>query len=261
MEWMWSELFQGHQEFCPMPPKTAALSHPMAIDELAQRFPEAVKKHFVNLGLSQTAAVRSLQAGVSGGNSVGVSGGVSGGISTTASPTASNTTLPPGSVIITTVVGTIAIKVPNCTAFTGTTGVERAVAAGIASESGVDASSVTVALSCSRRLASGLLARRLGEAVNAEYEITIPYGSTTITAASVTNSMVMAGASGLTSKIVTAMTAANIMGMTVTVTNVPQAETQPIVATTAPPGDESSARQVLTGALSAILAMAMVAFF
>ncbi|CAE8636331.1 unnamed protein product [Polarella glacialis] len=62
MEWMWSELFLGHQELCPMPPKTAAIRHSMAMDDLAQRFPEAVKKHYVNLELAQKAVRRSLQA-------------------------------------------------------------------------------------------------------------------------------------------------------------------------------------------------------
>ncbi|CAE8643860.1 unnamed protein product [Polarella glacialis] len=78
-----------------------------------------------------------------------------------------------------------------------------------------------VALSCpSRRLASGLVARRLADAVNAEYEITIPAGSTTITAASVTNAVVSEGQTALTSKIATAMTAANIVGVNLTVTSV-----------------------------------------
>ncbi|CAE8635223.1 unnamed protein product [Polarella glacialis] len=74
MEWMWSELFQGHQELCPLPPKMAAISHPMAMDELAQRFPEAVKRHYASIELAQaqTAVRRSLQSGVFGGISGGV---------------------------------------------------------------------------------------------------------------------------------------------------------------------------------------------
>ncbi|CAE8615356.1 unnamed protein product, partial [Polarella glacialis] len=188
---------------------------------------------------------------------------------------------PPGSVTVTKVVGTMAMQVANCTAFTGMAGVERAVAAGIASASGVDASSVMVALSCpSRRLASGLLARRLADAVNAAYEITIPAGSTTITAASVTSAIEAEGASGLTSKIATAMTAANIDAVNLTVTSVPapkEAKTtvsttaatssttnKATVSTTAAPSrpkpSESSARQVFTGSLAAVLAMAMAAF-
>ncbi|CAE8715737.1 unnamed protein product [Polarella glacialis] len=158
------------------------------------------------------------------------------------------------------------MEVANCTAFTRTAGVEVAVAAGIASASGVAAGSVMVALSCpSRRLASGLLARRLADAVNAAYEITIPAGSTTITAASVTNAVVSEGATGLTSKIATAMTAANIVGVTLTVKTVPTPETKnSTVSTTAAPSapklGESSARQVFTGSLAAVLAMAMAAF-
>ncbi|CAE8642180.1 unnamed protein product [Polarella glacialis] len=181
---------------------------------------------------------------------------------TTAAPTASNTTLPPGSVTVTKVVGTMVMEVANCTAFTGTPGVAGAVAAGIASASGVAASSVMVALSCpSRRLASGLLARRLADAVNAAYEITVPAGSTTITAASVTSAIVSEGATGLTSKIAAAMTAANIVGVNITVKSVPEPETKTTVSTTAAPKQkDSSARQVFTGSLAAVLAMAMAAF-
>ncbi|CAE8654892.1 unnamed protein product, partial [Polarella glacialis] len=169
------------------------------------------------------------------------------------------------SVTVTKVVGTMAMSVANCTAFTGTAGVEGAVAAGIASASGVAASSVMMALSCpSRRLASGLLARRLADAVNAAYEITIPAGSTTITSASVMNAIVSEGATGLTSKIATAMTAANIVGVTLTVKSVPAPETKITVSTTAAPStskqSDSSARQVFTGSLAAVLAMAMAAF-
>ncbi|CAE8654404.1 unnamed protein product [Polarella glacialis] len=150
----------------------------------------------------------------------------------TSSPTASNTTSPQGSVTVTKVVGTMAMEVANCTAFTGMPGVEGAVAAGFASAIGVAASSVKVTLSCpSRRLASGLLARRLADAVNAAYEITIPAGSTTITAASVTSVIVSAGATGLTSAIATIMTAANIVGVNLKVTSVSRPETKIFVST------------------------------
>ncbi|CAE8691347.1 unnamed protein product, partial [Polarella glacialis] len=106
----------------------------------------------------------------------------------------------------------------------------------------VAASSVLVALSCpSRRLASGLFARRLADAVNAAHEISIPAGSTTITAASVTSAIVAEGATGLTSKIATAMTAANIVGVNLTVTSVPEPETTTsTVSTTAAKGNASA---------------------
>ncbi|CAE8648903.1 unnamed protein product [Polarella glacialis] len=186
-------------------------------------------------------------------------------VSTTAAPSKQDSSARQvftGSVTVTTVVGTLAMSVANCTAFSGKAGVEVAVAAGIANASGVAASSVMVALSCpSRRLASGLLARRLADAVNAEYGITIPAGSTTISAASVTNAIVTEGATGLTSKIATAMTVANISGVSLTVTNVPEPTTTSTVSTTAAPSkQDSSARQVFTGSLAAVLAMAMAAF-
>jgi len=328
MEWMWSELFQGHQELCPMPPKTATISHPMAMDELAQRFPEAVKKHFVDLRLAQAEASRSLQASVSGGISGGISGGVpattttmaasmatttmaaasattttmaasmatttmaaasattttmaasmatttmaaASATTTTMAASMATTTMAAASVTVTKVVGTMTLDVPSCKTFTETPGVKGAVAAGIASASGMTATSVVVALSCpstTRRLASGLPARRLGEAVNAGYEITVPEGSFTITAASVTSSIVSAGTLGLTAKIATAMAAANITGIVVSVTSVPAPETKTMVVslttkapttTAKPKSTKSSARQVFTAPLAAIMAMAMAAF-
>ncbi|CAE8668957.1 unnamed protein product, partial [Polarella glacialis] len=117
-----------------------------------------------------------------------------------------------------------------------------AVAAGIANASGVAASSVMVALSCpSRRLASGQFARRLADAVHAAYEISISAGSTTIAAASVTSAIVAEGATGLTSKFATAMTAANIVGVNLTVTSVPEPETTTsTVSTTAAESNAST---------------------
>jgi hypothetical protein len=77
MEWMWSELFLGHQEPCTTPalPKAGAISHDKALAELANRYALIVKQ--------QPAAARFLQTSVSGG----ISGGISGG--TTAAPSAS----------------------------------------------------------------------------------------------------------------------------------------------------------------------------
>ncbi|CAE8681891.1 unnamed protein product [Polarella glacialis] len=117
-----------------------------------------------------------------------------------------------------------------------------AVAAGIANASGVAASSVMVALSCpSRRLASGLFARRLADAVNAAYEISIPAGSAAIAAASVTSAIVPEGANGSVSKIATAMIAANIVGVNLTVTSVPEPETTTsTVSTTAAESNAST---------------------
>ncbi|CAE8585577.1 unnamed protein product [Polarella glacialis] len=154
------------------------------------------------------------------------------------------------SVTVPKVVGTMAMSVANCTAFTGTAGVEGAVAAGIASASGVAASSVMVALSCpSRRLASGLVARRLADAVNAAYEIIIPAGSTTITTASVKSAVVSEGATGSTNKIATAMTAANIVGVTLAVTSVPlPKEVKTTVSTTAATSSTTNKATVSTTA-------------
>merc|ERR1719375_617727 len=72
MEWLWSELFLGHQEPCSVPAKRAPVSHPEAMQSLTLRFPQSLDRH--------SNHARSL-AGISGGVSGGISGGVSGGIS------------------------------------------------------------------------------------------------------------------------------------------------------------------------------------
>ncbi|CAE8667806.1 unnamed protein product [Polarella glacialis] len=270
MGWMWSELFQGHQELCPMPPKMAAISHPMAMDELAQRFPEAVKRHYASIALAQaqTAVRRSLQSGVSGGISGGVSGGVSegvsGGVSGGVPGGVSATTMAPGSITVTKVKGTMALDVPNCTACTQREGAIGAVVAGIANATGVDAKSVKATLTCSRRLTSdGLFVHRL-EAVNGAYEITIPAG-TTITAESVKTAIMTTGSACLTSKFAAAMTAAGITDIVVKVISIstPTVETTvtdaPATTTAAPKKQESSARQFFTGPMAAILALSMAA--
>ncbi|CAE8682243.1 unnamed protein product [Polarella glacialis] len=72
------------------------------------------------------------------------------------------TTMAPGSMTVTKVNETMALDVPNCTAFTQREGAIGAVAAGIANATGVDAKSVQVTLTCSRRLTSdGLFVHRL----------------------------------------------------------------------------------------------------
>ncbi|CAE8737155.1 unnamed protein product [Polarella glacialis] len=115
-----------------------------------------------------------------------------------------------GSITASNVKGTMALDVPNCTAFTQRKGAIGAVAAGIANATGVDAKSVQVTLTCSRRLTSeGLFVRRL-EAVNGAYEITIPAGTTITETAIITT-----GSAGLTAKIAAAMTAAGITDITV----------------------------------------------
>ncbi|CAE8633719.1 unnamed protein product [Polarella glacialis] len=139
------------------------------------------------------------------------------------------TTMVPGSITASNVKGTMALDVPNCTAFTQREGAIGAVAAGIANATGVDAKSVQVTLTCSRRLTSeGLFVRRL-EAVNGAYEITIPAGTTITETAIITT-----GSAGLTAKIAAAMTAAGITDITVKVNSIstPTVETAGVAATT-----------------------------
>ncbi|CAE8634215.1 unnamed protein product [Polarella glacialis] len=138
------------------------------------------------------------------------------------------TTMATGTITALKVKGTMALDVPNCTAFTQMEGAIGAVAAGIANATGVDAKSVQVTLTCSRRLSSdGLFVRRL-EAVNGAYEITIPVPvPTTITLVPTT------GSAGLTAQIAAAMTAAGITDITVKVNSISTPTVQAIgVATT-----------------------------
>jgi hypothetical protein len=66
MEWLWSELFLGHQEPCMVPTKVAPISHAEAMDNLAQRFPESLERQ----------RVHARRLSVIGGVSGGISGGV-----------------------------------------------------------------------------------------------------------------------------------------------------------------------------------------
>merc|ERR1719440_2554964 len=55
MEWLWSELFLGHQEPCTVPDKLAVVSHAEAMQSLVLRFPQSMQKHFgVARSLSET---------------------------------------------------------------------------------------------------------------------------------------------------------------------------------------------------------------
>merc|ERR1719443_178381 len=67
MEWLWSELFLGHQEKCPAPAKIAPVTHAEAMNSLMQHFPKSVERHLSDSHIQ-----------ISGGISGGVSGSVSG---------------------------------------------------------------------------------------------------------------------------------------------------------------------------------------
>ncbi|CAE8594566.1 unnamed protein product [Polarella glacialis] len=114
----------------------------------------------------------------------------------------------------------MALDVPSCKAFTERKGAVGAVAAGIANATGVDVKSLEVTLTCSRRLTSEVLFARRLEAVNGAYEITIPEGSATITADSVSSAITTAGSDGLTTKIAAAITAVGITDIVVKVNSI-----------------------------------------
>lgn len=78
MEWLWAELFLGHQQPCTVPAKVAPVSHADAMNSLTLRFPMSVERH---LSQQFTCDCVGISGGVSGEISGGISGGVSGGIS------------------------------------------------------------------------------------------------------------------------------------------------------------------------------------
>merc|ERR1711939_351099 len=88
MEWLWSELFLGHEEPCPVPAKLDAVSHRDAMTSLIQRFPLSVQRQLSSAhslgGTSASGAdctCAETSASTSGGISSGISGGISAGIS------------------------------------------------------------------------------------------------------------------------------------------------------------------------------------
>merc|ERR1719201_2874600 len=85
MEWLWSELFVGHQQHCAIPAKLSPVSHADAMRALIQRFPGSVERHLSGRVLTESSTSPSSSGctceGVSGGVSGGISGGVSDGIS------------------------------------------------------------------------------------------------------------------------------------------------------------------------------------
>jgi len=78
-EWLWSELFLGHEEPCPVPVRAAPSSHADALGDLALRFPASVQRK-----LAQTESERFLT----------ISGGISGAVAETtiASPISAGAT-------------------------------------------------------------------------------------------------------------------------------------------------------------------------
>merc|ERR1712216_623327 len=81
MEWLWSELFLGHQEPCSLPARHAPVSHAQAMSKLIENFPSSVARHLSTGGVSGSGISGGISSGISGGISGGVSGGISGGIS------------------------------------------------------------------------------------------------------------------------------------------------------------------------------------
>jgi hypothetical protein len=78
MEWLWSELFKGHQEPCSVPPTGVPVSHTDAMRTIAQRFPRSMERQ-----LSGASSQTGSDVGIAGGVSGTISGGISGGVSST----------------------------------------------------------------------------------------------------------------------------------------------------------------------------------
>jgi len=262
----------------------------MALDELAERYPVEVKSHLAKMGTTQAALrrVAGVSGGVSGGVSSGISSGVSGGDSGTTTtttngrgPSAANSTTTAAMVQVQTISGSMALTVPNCTAFIAQAGIVAAFAQAIGSVSGVDPSMVAATLTCpggGRRLADdgvlNALLRRLADAMNANYVITIPSGSS-VQATTVSAAMTNQTATSLTTALTMALTAAGLPA-NVTVTSV----TPPTLGTAMVPAaslstttaatttmsttimaakGKSSARQQASLTLALVMALAMMA--
>merc|ERR1712183_365044 len=73
MEWLWSELFLGHQEPCSVPSKAAPVSHAEAMDSLTQRFAESAERQLKQEKVTEGHARRLSVIG-------DISGGISGGV-------------------------------------------------------------------------------------------------------------------------------------------------------------------------------------
>merc|ERR1712216_458286 len=67
MEWLWSELFLGHQEPCSLPARHAPVSHAQAMSKLIENFPSSVARHLSTGGVSGSG----ISGGVSGSNIAG----------------------------------------------------------------------------------------------------------------------------------------------------------------------------------------------
>jgi len=92
MEWLWSELFLGHQEACAVPSKVAPVSHAEAMDSLIQRFANSAERQLEQEKVKEGHARRlSVIGGISGIS--GISGGISGGVTATTTTTAVQGTL------------------------------------------------------------------------------------------------------------------------------------------------------------------------
>merc|ERR1719181_2263646 len=90
MEWLWSELFLGHQEPCAVPTESLPVTHAEAMNTLVERFPQSVQRQLslVSTGCicpgasgDGSGVLGSISSGVSGGISGGFSGGISSGVS------------------------------------------------------------------------------------------------------------------------------------------------------------------------------------
>merc|ERR1712072_482913 len=68
MEWLWSELFLGHQEPCSLPARHAPVSHAQAMSKLIENFPSSVARHLSTGGVSGSGGI---SGGVSGSNIAG----------------------------------------------------------------------------------------------------------------------------------------------------------------------------------------------
>ncbi|CAE8632868.1 unnamed protein product [Polarella glacialis] len=169
---------------------------------------------------------------------------------TTAAPTATTaaTTAAP-----TVVVGSLTLTVSDCATFVAQSGADSAIKAALSEATSADVGTISVQLTCpSRRLASAVLSRRLGTSVAAAYEISIPAGSSTVTATSVVNAVKSSSTTAMTGLVTKALTAANLPTAGVSVATLPApAEKVPVLL----PGVSEATGLAMMPAALALLAM------
>jgi hypothetical protein len=233
MEWLWSELLLGRPAECPLPPHTIATSHSDAMQKLVTRYQRTHKlsaELVRQLASPQVSGVSGI-SGISGDTTTApapspapTTTGVS---STTGTTTTAGSTLPATStspvstsstarVKSVQVVGTVTMKVPNCTAFTKETNSTKAVKDGLrkqflTSEHETAGVTLEVQLSCSTRRMLSERQLATGDLL-AGYTIDVPATATGVSAAAISSSIGSVSKDALTASVTAAVSSYGFSG-------------------------------------------------